>query len=286
MVRYYWRVLLGVPKALWDASDIWSRLVQLGLIAGSIIPWATDAARANLAFWWIAPVSFGALVLFGLARLNYREMERLERRASNAERRANAAEASLREAQDRRPVLEFGPPMVDGQGALVRTEVRGDRQTGVGWEGQVGRHVKFQRRIVNYRVPITNRGAGCDIRVKVVEIDPKVDGVRLPIKVHVAGDDPPPNVLERRFKDSFHLARDDSALLDVVARDLDDAVLSYLWNVEFEDAVQEVGLERTYRLKLKAYADDATVEEVYEVNAPPGQPRLEMKGPLPRSSDG
>ena len=73
MWRFYGRVLVGFPKALWDASDWWARTVELALVAGMLAPGLADMSRGTLTanLYWITLASFLTLVLFGMLRANY-----------------------------------------------------------------------------------------------------------------------------------------------------------------------------------------------------------------------
>ena len=88
--RFYSSLLFGVPRALWNASDAWSRVVEFVLVAGFLIPPLTDAFRSTLTAnrYWITLASFLLLVLFGTLESTYGATKSVERRARDAQRQA------------------------------------------------------------------------------------------------------------------------------------------------------------------------------------------------------
>jgi hypothetical protein len=115
MWRFYARVLLGIPRALWEASDWWSRIVEAGLLAGLLIPGLSDLIRDKLTaeLYWITLGSFLALLLFGLLRSNYRAFENQERRAGEAEREAGRLTSELDEIARACPRFQLSDPIAD-----------------------------------------------------------------------------------------------------------------------------------------------------------------------------
>jgi hypothetical protein len=185
----------------------------------------------------------------------------------------------LRAAREQKPLVELGAPKLLEHGVLRRTQLRGPIETNVGTSGPPSRVSIAERRIRNYRIPVTNHGAHAqEVRVKVVGISPGVEGVSEDVTLHIVHDDPPLD--NYRFKSSFSLARGETQLLDVVAMDEQEPKTCYLWNIAFEDAVQEVKLGGTRTLTIRAYAGDVYAEERYEVYGDSLEARLAMEGPL------
>jgi hypothetical protein len=81
-LRFYWRLLLDTPRATWEALG-WIGNVVL-LVGGVLILFNRKLANAVSAWhgfspWW-AIVPFGALVLVGLLRANYKRFADLHAR--------------------------------------------------------------------------------------------------------------------------------------------------------------------------------------------------------------
>lgn len=189
------------------------------------------------------------------------------------------AEAQLDAGTDERSVLHFGAPIRHEDGVLRRTQERGTIETSVGTAGPLQRVVTAEHRITNYRVPIANAGAAVHaVRVKLVEISPEVPGVSGEVPLHISYDDPP--LSNYVYRESFPLARKETVQLDVVAMDNRRPECCYIWNSNFEDAVQEVKLGGTHIFTLRAYAGNVTAEARYKVYADAMSARLEMEGPL------
>jgi hypothetical protein len=185
----------------------------------------------------------------------------------------------LKAVMEAQPNIRLGQPSRLEHGDLPRTEVRGTIETSVGTRGPRQRMVIRWSNITNYRIPITNDGAAAqEVRVKVIEFQPQVEGVSEEVTLHIAHDDPP---LENyTFESSFPLARGETVHMDVVAMDEERPEVCYLWNIAFEDAVQQVKLGGTHWLKIRAYAGDVSAEARYRVYADALDRRLEMEGPL------
>jgi hypothetical protein len=193
----------------------------------------------------------------------------------------------VRAASEQKPRVELGKPQLQADGVLKRTQLSAPPQTSTGPAGPQYRVQAEQRPIRNYRIPVTNYGAYApEVRVKVVNISPRVEGVSDDVPLHIAHDNPP--LEDYTFKESFSLARGETKLLDVVAIDKQRTSTWYLWNINYQDAdgVQEVKLGGTHWFVIKAFAGNASAEERYEVYGDSLETRLEMKGPLPRPSAG
>jgi len=184
-------------------------------------------------------------------------------------------------ASERQPMLEFGSPELLEHGILRRTQLRGSVETPVGFSGPQHRVVVAQGKIRNWQIPITNRGAAVqDVRVKLLNASPGIDGVSKEVPLHRVNDDPPlDNYI---FEPAFSLSKDETVFIDVVSMDEQRPDICYLWNINYEDAVQEVKLGGTRTLTLRAYAGDVHFEESYEIYGDASSARLDMKGPLPR----
>ena len=266
---------------------------------------SSDAAKdAGIIVLWLAVVAAGAAVLIArsIRPASAPELPQDERRDRSWQPPVAVSELGSYLDQinktmgekgfgtnpNLQPALEFGNPAAQRDGVLQVTMVEGARPLAptLGNPGHVQRYPREQRKIINYRIPLTNHGAACDVRVKIEGTQPDIDGVELPVTLHLARDDPDPYSLKREFKQTFPLARDETVYLDVVARDFEDAAKCYLWNVAYEDGFQEVRLGGTHILKLRAYAGDVNVEAYYEVYADAMLSRLEMKGPLGRRTAG
>jgi hypothetical protein len=187
---------------------------------------------------------------------------------------------------DKKQTQSVGPSLVKFErasrqenGDLYRTEVRGAIETGVGTAGPRQRVVTDKRTITNYRIPITNVGAPLDsVRVHLVEIDPQVANVTGEVPLHVTHDNPP---LEQYvYKQSFPMGEKETVHLDLAAMDNNDPKRCYIWNTNFEDAVQEVTLGGTHVLTLRAYTGTETAEAQYRVYADGLSARFEIEGPL------
>ena len=87
------------------------------------------------------------------------------------------------------------------------------------------------------------------------------------------------------FQKEFPLAKDEKVLIDVVAMDEQKPDICYLWNINYEDAVQPVKLGGTRKLTVRAYAGDVNFEEAYEIYGDASSAQLDMKGPLPQAAD-
>lgn len=186
----------------------------------------------------------------------------------------------LQAASEREPLLDLGAPKLLEHGVLRRTQLRGPIETSTGTAGPPSRVVIAERPIRNYRIPVTNHGAHAqEVRVKVVGISPGVEGVSEDVTLHIVHDDPPLD--DYRFRSSFSLANEETELLDVVAMDEKDPKTCYLWNIAFEDAVQEVKLGGTRTFTIRAYAGGVYAEKRYQVYGDSLEARLEMEGPLP-----
>jgi hypothetical protein len=187
----------------------------------------------------------------------------------------------LQAVSKRESLLDLGAPKLLEHGVLRRTQLRGPIETSIGTSGPPSRISFGQRPIRSYRIPVTNHGAYAqEVRVKVVEISPGVEGVSEDVTLHVVHDNPPLD--NYRFKSSFSLAKGETELLDVVAMDEREPKTCYLWNIAFEDAdaVQEVKLGGTHTFTIRAYAGDVSAEARYRVYADAMSARLEMEGPL------
>lgn len=261
----------------WDAArqSLWGTLGALllaifSLIGGTIF-WVGGLPSWAVFAVMCAAVFFASVVVYQVASL-----------ASIAQADAlTEFQEELRAARERKPLVELGAPKLLEHGVLRRTQLRGPIETNVGTSGPPSRVSIAERRIRNYRIPVTNHGAHApEVRVKVVGISPGVEGVSEDVTLHIVHDDPPLD--NYRFKSSFSLARGETQLLDVVAMDEQDPKTCYLWNIAFEDAdaVQEVKLGGTRTLTIRAYAGDVSAEACYEVYADSMEARLEMKGPL------
>jgi len=195
----------------------------------------------------------------------------------------------LRAANDRKPLIELGAPKLLEHGVLRRTQLRGPIETSVGTSGPPSRVPIAERRIRNYRIPVTNHGAYApEVRVKVVGISPGVEGVSEEVTLHIVHDNPPLD--NYTFKGNFPLARGETQLLDVVAMDEQDPKTCYLWNIAFQDAdaVQEVKLGGAHAFAIRAYAGDVSAEKRYEVYADSLEARLDMRSScsLPKEGGG
>jgi len=185
----------------------------------------------------------------------------------------------LKAVMEAQPNIRLGEPSRLEHGELKRTEVRGTIETSVATTGLRQRMVIRRSRITNYRIPVTNDGAAAqEVRVKVIEIQPHVEGVSEDVTLHIAHDDPP--LESYTFKSSFSLASGETVLMDVVAMDEEKPEVCYLWNIAFEDGVQEVKLGGTHYLEIRAYAGDVGAHERYRVYADAVDRRLEMQGPV------
>jgi hypothetical protein len=130
MWRFYSRVLLGAPRALWNASDWWARIVELALVAGILVPGVADLFRDTLTanLYWITLASFLALVLFGMLRANYQTFTAGEERATASEAEVGRAKELISALQDkiapRLAVSVDGPRLSpDGTRRFVRLRV-------------------------------------------------------------------------------------------------------------------------------------------------------------------
>jgi predicted nucleotide-binding protein len=177
--------------------------------------------------------------------------------------------------------LKFGEPQLLDHGILQRTQIRGAFETSTGTSGPRHRVSTGLTKIRNWQIPITNHGAPVqDAKIKLIRASPEIQGVSAEVTLHVVLDDPP---LENyRFRRTFSLHRDETILIDVVAMDEQKPEICYLWNVAYDDAVQEVKLGGTRKLTLRAYAGDVNFEEDYEIYGDASSARLDMKGPLQR----
>jgi hypothetical protein len=162
MWRFYGRVLVSAPRALWDASDWWARIIELALIAGILVPGLADLFRdtvtANL--YWITLASFLALVLFGMLRANYQSVRVAEERAAASEAEVQRAKGVISGLQQKIAPrlgvsLDEVRPSPDGTRRFVRLRVVNE-----GHEEAVGCHGKLLdvRRLHGVRVPLPEPG--------------------------------------------------------------------------------------------------------------------------------
>jgi hypothetical protein len=261
----------------WDAAreSPWLRFGSLGLVAftlvGGTVFWVFSLPK-GAAFAMLCV----AVPLAGFSVYNI---------ASHAWMTQASALAKLQKevqaASERQPVLEFGPPKLLEHGILRRTQMRGSVETTVGFSGPQHRVVVAQGKIRNWRIPITNRGAAVQgVRIKLVNASPGIEGVSESeeVPLHKVHDDPPlDNYI---FEPAFSLSKDETVLIEVVAMDEQKPGVCYLWNINYEDAVQEVKLGGTRTLTLRAYAGDINIEASYRVFRDASSVRLEMEGPL------
>jgi hypothetical protein len=115
---FYIKLLLGVPKALWNASDWWSRIVELVLLAGFLIPPLSDAFRKTLTanLYLITFVSFLGLLLFGILESSHEVLRGWEKRAREAEHEAAGFKKQLAGRQSRVAIREaLGSLLMEGQ---------------------------------------------------------------------------------------------------------------------------------------------------------------------------
>lgn len=107
MARFYLRRLAEVPRVLWEASDFWWRIVELGLLAGIFIPAGTEVIweAIDQDVLWISAASFGVLVAMGLLIGNYSLF-------SKTDAKLRHTEARLASLGSEAPRLEFAAPSV------------------------------------------------------------------------------------------------------------------------------------------------------------------------------
>lgn len=261
----------------WDAArgSPWATLGSIALAAFSVVG-ATVFWLVGLPSWVVFVVMFAAVFLASVAVYHVASLAWVTQADA-----LTKLEEELRAGSERKPRVELGQPQLQPNGVLRRTQLRGPFETSIGAGGPRSRISFGQRRIRNYRIPVTNRGAHVpEVRVKVVGISPGVEGVSEEVTLHIAHDDPPLD--NYRFRSSFPLAGGETQLVDVVAMDIQSPETCYLWNIAFEDAdaVQEVKVGGTRTFTIRAYAGDDYAEERYEVYGDSREARLEMRGPL------
>ena len=260
----------------WDAArrSPWATLGGIVTTALSLAG-VTLPSLVGLPSWAVFVVMLAAVLLASIVVYHVASLAWVAQ-ADNLTR----LEEDLRALGKQEPRIELGEPQLQPDGVLRRTQLRGPIETMLGTSGPPSRIPFGQRRISNYRIPVTNHGAPApEVLVKIVAISPGVEGVSEDVPLHIAHDDPP--LEDYRFKSSFSLASGDRKLLDVVAIDKQKPNTWYLWNIHFEDAVQEVKLGGTRTFTIRAYAGDVYAEERYEVYGDSLEARLEMRGPLP-----
>ena len=259
----------------WDAArrSPWPTLVSIVLAAFSIVG-GTVFWLVGLPSWVVFVMMLAAVFLAPVAVYHIASLAWVAQADA-----ATELQEELRKASKQKPLIELGEPQLQPNGVLQRTQLGSPTETNVGPVGPQHRVRVEQRQIRNYRIPITNHGANAqEVRVKVVKISPGVEGVSEHVTLHIAHDDPPLD--DYRFKSSFSLARGESRLLDVVAIDKQNPKTWYLWNIDFQDAAQEVKLGGTRTFTIRAYAGDVGAEARYEVYGDSLEARLEMEGPL------
>ncbi len=262
----------------WDAArrSLWAKLGGIGLAVYSLV--------GGTVFWVVGLPLWAVFVVIGTAiPLVLVGVYHVAALAWTAEAdRLTRVEEVLRELREQKPRVELGKPQLQPNGILRRTQLSTPAQTSTGPVGPQDRVEGGSRGIRNYQIPVTNHGAHApEVRVKIVEMSPDVEGVSPDVPLHIAHDDPP--LRDYRFKSSFSLAKGERKLLDVVAIDKQKPNTWYLWNIDYEDAdaVQEVKLGGTHTFTIRAYAGDVYVEERYEVYGDSLEARLDMEGPLP-----
>ena len=264
VMRRFW-------SPFWDAArrSPWATVGGIGLtffyLVGGTVFWVVGLPSWAVFVVMLAAALLAPIVIYHVASLAW-----------------VAQEEDLRTLREQQPRVELGEPRLEPNGILRRTQLSSPPQTSTGPSGSQHRVEADSRRIRNYRIPVTNHGAHApEVRVKIVGISPRVEGVSEDIPLHIAHDNPP--LEDYRFKESFSLARGETKLLDVVAIDTQRASTWYLWNINYKDAdgVQEVKLGGTYWFVIRAFAGNVHAEERYEVYGDSLETRLEMKGPLP-----
>jgi hypothetical protein len=274
-MRRFWPAFRNAARqSLWW-TVISAALAGFSLVGGTIF-WLTGLPAGA-----VFSLMFAAVLLVALAAYHSASIAWAGEADAVAPLEQELREASTSPVPEPQPMLRFGEPVQEVGISVTFTQVRGTGvETSVGISGEQQRKPGKTASVTRYRIPVSNDGAAVEqVTVKLVAVDPDIDGVLPPVTLHVVGDDHPYE-LSQQYRSMFPLHKGDTAYIDVVAMDESRPETCYLGNIACQDAMQEVELGGTRRLTLRAYAGNEPAEERYEVYADAMSARLEMRGPL------
>lgn len=279
--HFYLRLLWRLPVRLVETID--KVLAIIGVIAFALLLFNKPAA-GKLMDWdgispWYAVVPIGILWLYSLLRANYDEFLVTQQGALDAERTASQLRSELELMKAAQPIIALGDPVDFPNETLERTHMVNDPS----WSSSVSNPPQTRVPLPNvpvllFRIPVHNSGASApSVCVKLIETSPPMQGGLPTPTLHLAGDNPQDHVSYSR-SGGFHLPRDATEHIDVIAMEKTAPHKCFIWSIASPDAVQEMSLNGVYTFTIQAFAGNSPSEpRQYGVEADTARGTLIMR---------